>query len=390
MNKNVNEVDIRLLRKRRKRRKRLLKFFLLLLLGFAVFTVYMLRDSWYPKLEGIGSRFESVKTNGSDLASGNFPLSISGGIEYQTGEINGCLAILSDAYLYIYDCKGNLYDERQHAYANPMMRTAGKKALIYESGGNRFRVESRAKTVYTKKIDDSIIFARISENGYTAVVTNSENYICHIAVFDESGNEIYGRDCVERVTDLDFSDDGSGCVISTCEAVNGVLCSKIVSISFDSKEDKWSSEYTDNLSLKVNYDGDNVFVIGDTKCAYYDSNGNIAYTYEYSGEIADWDFSENKAVMLFENRSKRRSYVMSIDSSNKNPSVIEFSDNSEKCVRIVGDKICVLNKDGVTRYNFDGKGEKNISPEGSYEKIIYIDDYIFLLGYDRIDRTDYE
>lgn len=73
--------------------------------------LYSKRDVWFPKLEGIGSRFQSVKSNG-ELAEGNFPLSISGGIDYQTGNLNGYLAILSDAYLYIYNDNGELYEER--------------------------------------------------------------------------------------------------------------------------------------------------------------------------------------------------------------------------------------------------------------------------------------
>lgn len=389
MDNDIKDIDIVRLRKRRNRRRKLLKFSSLLILGALAVTLYVKRDDWYPKLEGIGNRFESVKSNGSNLAEGNFPLSISGGIEYQTGEINGCLAILSDAYLYIYDTDGELYDERQHAYANAVLQTAGKKALIYESGGNKFRVESRSKTVYTQKLDENIIFARLSENGYAAVVTSSENYMCHITVYDETGNEIYGRDCVERIIDLAFSSDGKGCVIATCEAVDGAMCSKFISISFDSKEDNWTSEYMDTLCLKMYCGSDKLFVIGDDKCAYYDSEGSMVYSYEYPSDISDWDFSDDKVVMLFENNSKRHSYITSLDSVNMTPSVIDFTDNSEKCVRLINGKICVLNKDGVTRYDFTGGGESNISTEGSYDKFISIDDYIFLLGYDRIDRTDY-
>ena len=390
MDYNIKDIDIVRLRKRRNRRKKLLKLLAFVLLVSSVAAFYVKRDDWYPKLEGIGNRFESVKSNGGNLAKGNFPISISGGIDYQTGEINGYLAILSDAYLYIYDCDGDLCDERQHAYANAMLQTAGKKVLIYESGGNRFRIESRSKTIYQKKLENNIIFARLSENGYAAVITSSDNYTCRLTVFDESGNEIYNRDCIERVTDLSFSPGANGCILSTCEAVDGVMCSKIISVSFNSKSDNWTSEYIDTLCLNVYYGEKKVFVIGDTKCAYYDNNGSLLYSYEYPSSIADWDYSENKAVMLFENKSKRHSYVTFIDGDKMEPSVIEFQDNSQKCIRFIEDRICVLNKDGVTKYNYNGGGEQNISSEGSYDSFIYIDDYIFLLGYDRIDRTDYD
>ena len=69
---------------------------------------------------------------------------------------------------------------------------------------------------------------------------------------------------------------------------------------------------------------------------------------------------------------------------------MEFNDNSAKCIRIIDEHICVLGKDGIMQYNFSGGGDKKISSEGSYEKMISIDDYIFLLGYDRIDRIDYK
>ena len=154
----------------------MVKFSAVLVLVAIVLGLYLNRDVWVPKLEGIGGKFHSVKSG--ELSGGNFPLSVSGGIDYQVAELNGYLAILSDAYFYIYTDDGDLYDERQHAYANAMLQTAGKKALIYESGGNKFRIDNKRKNIYTKKMEQTIIFARISENGNVAVVTNSDSYVC--------------------------------------------------------------------------------------------------------------------------------------------------------------------------------------------------------------------
>ena len=226
MDRYTRDVDIVLLRKRKKRRRQLSKFTAFMFIVGTAVMLYSKRDVWFPKLEGIGSRFQSVKSNG-ELAEGNFPLSISGGIDYQTGNLNGYLAILSDAYLYIYNDNGELYEERQHAYSNAMLQTAGKKAMVYESGGNRFRVESRSKIIYSKKLEDNIIFARLSDDGRAAVITSSETYICRLIVYDESGEEIYTRNCVERVTDLAFNEKATGCVLATADAGGGYVYSKI-------------------------------------------------------------------------------------------------------------------------------------------------------------------
>ncbi|MBS1325028.1 MAG: hypothetical protein HP044_03765 [Oscillospiraceae bacterium] len=68
--------------------------------------------------------------------------------------------------------------------------------MIYESGGNKFRIDNKRKNLYTKKMEQNIIFARISENGNVAVITTSDTYICKLTVFDDSGEEIYSRNCV--------------------------------------------------------------------------------------------------------------------------------------------------------------------------------------------------
>ncbi|MCU6719393.1 DUF5711 family protein [Porcipelethomonas ammoniilytica] len=390
MEKNIKDVDIVILRRRRKRRRQMAKFIAFILLASIIFGLYVKRDVWFPKLEGIGSRFQSVKSSGGELSGENFPLNISGGIDYQVGNLNGYLAILSDAYIYIYTEDGELYEERQHAYANAMLQTSGKKALIYESGGNKFRIDNKRKNLYTKKMEQNIIFARISENGNVAVITTSDTYICKLTVFDDSGEEIYSRNCVERVIDLTFNEDGTGCILATSDAADGEIISKIISVSFDSKKDKWTSDALNTMCLKTYYDRNGILVLGDTKCAYYSNNGELLTSYDYPSSLVDWDYRDGKIAMLFENEIKRQNYFTTIDSEKREPNQNEFSNSSANCIRISGGQVLILSKEGIIKYDFNGGGEKNISSESAYEKFILIDNYIFLLGYDRIDRIEYK
>lgn len=390
MEKNIKDVDIVILRRRRKRRRQMAKFIAFILLASIIFGLYVKRDVWFPKLEGIGSRFQSVKSSGGELSGENFPLNISGGIDYQVGNLNGYLAILSDAYIYIYTEDGELYEERQHAYANAMLQTSGKKALIYESGGNKFRIDNKRKNLYTKKMEQNIIFARISENGNVAVITTSDTYICKLTVFDDSGEEIYSRNCVERVIDLTFNEDGTGCILATSDAADGEIISKIISVSFDSKKDKWTSDALNTMCLKTYYDRNGILVLGDTKCAYYSNKGELLTSYDYPSSLIDWDYRDGKIAMLFENEIKRQNYFTTIDSEKREPNQNEFSNSSANCIRISGGQVLILSKEGIIKYDFNGGGEKNISSESAYEKFILIDNYIFLLGYDKIDRIEYK
>lgn len=384
------DVDIVSLRKKQKRRRQFTKFLIFAIVAAFGITAYMKVDDWFPKLEGLGSRFQSVKSSKGELSTGNFPLSISGGIDYQVGDLNGYLAILSDAYLYIYDSDGDLYEERQHAYANAMLQTGEKKLLIYESGGNNFRVDSRRKNLYNRKLEDNIIFARISSSGKVAVITNSDTYVCKLTVFDEDGVEIYSRNCVERVIDVAFGSSGNGCILATADASNGEFTSKLISVSFDSKDDKWASESINTLCLKTYYDENGIFVIGETKCAYYNEKGQQEMSYDYPSTLVDWDYCDMGAALLFENEKKRYSYFTSISSSNKKINEKEFSNSGVKCIKFRDKNVLIMNKEGINRYGFDGSEETNISSENSYERFINLDDYIFLLGYDKIYRIEYK
>lgn len=383
------DIDIVSLRRKRKRRRQFTKFMIFVIIATLGITAYIKIDDWFPKLEGIGSRFQSVKSSKGELSEGNFPLSISGGIDYQVGDLNGYLAILSDAYLYIYNQDGDLYEERQHAYANAMLQTGNKKILIYESGGNNFRVDSKRKNLYSRKLENNIIFARISDSGKVAVITTSDTYVCKLTVFDEDGIEIYSRNCVEMVIDMSFSSSGNECVLATSDASNGELISRLISISFDSKTDKWTSEPINTLCLKTYYDENGIFVIGETKCAYYNDKGQQQMSYDYPSMLVDWDYCDMGAALLFENETKRSSYFTTVNSSSKRINEKEFSNSGVKCIKFRNKNVLIMNKDGINRYGFDGSGETTISSENSYERFINIDDYIFLLGYDRIDRIEY-
>ncbi len=390
MERNIKDVDIVLLRKKRKRRRRFTKFFIFAVIVTLGITAYVKVDDWYPALEGIGSKFQSVKSNKENGTDEDFNISISGGIDYQLGDLNGYLAILSDAYLYIYDSDGDLYEERQHAYANALLQTSEKQALIYESGGNKFRVDSKRKKLLEKKLDNTIIFARISDNGNIAVITNSENYVCRLVVFDDTGEEIYNRNCVERVVDLSFNEAGEGCVLATSDAENGEHVTSHISESNDSKKDKWTTEAFNTLCLKTYYDENGIFLIGDKKCAYYNSKGNQEMIYDYPSTLIDWEYGPDGAALLFENETKRQSYFTTIGSKKKTANEKVLDNSGSKAIHFADKNVLVMNKDGINRYGFKGTEEKKISSENSYDDFIIIDDYIFLMGYDRIDRIEYK
>ena len=386
--KKPQNIDIVSLKKKKRRRRQMLKYGAIIAVVIIAVVIYKKKDDWFPGFDGTDATFKSVRNN--ELSDDNFPLSISGGIDYQVKNLNDDLAILSDAYFYIYDSDGDLCEERQHSYANAMMQTANRSALIYESGGTHLRVDTKHKKVFEKKLDNKILFARLSSNGNVAVVTSADTFVCKLIVFNDSGDEIYSRDCVERVMDIDFSPDGKGCVLATAYASNGSLQSKLLSVSFDSKEDNWESQPFDTMCLKTYYSEEGIFMLGEDSCAFCGLDGGINMTYDYPSTLVDWDRNDRGVALLFKNDAKRCGYFTTISVDKKTPNENIFDGSTAKCIRLADDNVLVMNDRGICKYGFKGSDPTEINNETAYDRFIIIDDHIFLLGYDRIDKAEYD
>ena len=374
---------------RMKRRKRQRQFICILLAAIIGVGLYFTRDKWYNKLRGIGEQYRTI-VNSGQLAEGNFPIEVSGGADYQLCLSGRRMILLSDTYTYYYDTDGGLLKRRQHTYTNTVLRTSGGRSLLYEQGGNDLSVENEDQVFYTKTFSkNQIFFARLSEEGYTAVVTTSENYSCELVVYDKRGEVIYTRQCIEMVSDLSFIDGSKGCMLSYISAENGQLVTKVQKISFSEKNEQWTSPGLNTFGLSVCGYENGAFVLGMDACGYVDGSGQISSYYSYDGEFVS-GASENGNSAVIVNNEDRRKYVMALFSgADAEALVIELEEPSID-VTIYEDLAYVMCQGKIMAYDFNGGLRSVASVSDSYTGFVRSDDHIFLKGYNKIDRIDYE
>ncbi len=374
---------------RKRRRKRLRRLLIILLVAALGTGLYFTRDKWYNKLRGIGEQYRTIVNTGQ-LAEGNFPIEVSGGADYQLVSSGKKMIVLSDTYTYFYDTDGNLLKRRQHTYTNTVLRAAGGKALLYENGGNEFSVENEEQILYEKNFaDKQILFARISEEGFTAVVTTSENYSCELEVYDKRGNGIYKRQCIEKVSDVSFINGSKGCVLSYISAENGQLVTNVQEINLSEKGEKWTSPGLNTLGLEVCGFGNGAFVLGTDACGYVDSSGQISSYYSYDGELVA-GASENGNSAVIVNNDDRRKYIMAIFTGcDSEPLIVELSEPSVD-VAIYEDLAYVMCQGNIKAFDFNGGLRSIAEVSDSYTGFVRNQEHIFLKGYNKIDRIDYE
>lgn len=380
--------DIVDIKNRKKRRKRLLKFLIFLLLVVLGAVLYFTKDIWYNKLRGIGEQYRTI-VNSGQLAEGNFPLEISSGADYQLRSSGKNIIVLSDTYTLYYDTEGNLIRKRQHNYTNSVLSTAGERTLIYESSGNKLTVEDSETEVYSKQFDNNILVARLSSEGYTGVVTTSDNYSCEIFVYDKKGTFVYGRQCMERVTDLSFTAESKGCIITYIEAESGKLVTGVQSLDFSQNDELWTSPGLNTFGIGV-YSFDNgAFVLGYDACGYVDQGGLITSYYQYDGDMQGGASSGGKSAVIINNDDRRKYIAALFDGGTSDPMIIEL-DEPAVDVEVRDGLAYVLTQGHMMAYDFTGGLRSTADVSDSYTGFVKNGGHVFLKGYNKVDRIDYE
>ncbi len=376
----ANLEDVIQARRRLKRRKQLIAGIFILAAVMAAMLIYSKREQIFSGIEKIGT----TPANLSAETDGEFLLTISGGIDYHAELINHSLFLLCDKYLYIYNASGTLISSRQHAYSNAVMLTSQSRALTYSFGGTHFRIDTQKKMIYESQTEQPILFASLSEKGYAAVVTESEAYACRLSVFDAKGKVIYTRDCVERLTDVSFTENG--CIFSTIGAENGDLITTVQSIRFDDSGLQWTTQPLQSLCVHIYaLKNGGAFVIGDTKAAYYDNTGTLVNVFDYNGTLLDYDVSGEKGAVLLKNEERRQSVLLLFSADTAAPASVTF-DKICKTVKIYDNTVCLLDAGLIRSYSFMGTELSVLEIEDAYEKILKNGKYFYLLGYDTIRR----
>ncbi|MCR5717758.1 MAG: DUF5711 family protein [Oscillospiraceae bacterium] len=382
----ANNVDLVLERNKRKRLRRFVKvgiFAFFILIG--VF-IYKMRDVWFPHLEGFGTRYQNnVTRNENAEAEGEFELNVSGGVDYHADFVKNDLFILCDKYLYIYGSDGMLSDSRQHAYSNAVMKACGTRALTYSSSGTSFRLDGTNGMIYEAQTEKPIFFGVLSEDGMAAIVTESETYACHLNVFDVSGKLLYSRECVERLADVSFCENG--CIFATISASGGDLMTALTYITFDSNDVVWESSPIETLcyELYAMPDG-SAYIIGDDMVAYYSSTGALAGSYDYNAEIVDFACGNERVAVILQNEQRRRSTLLLFSDHSAAPQTVSL-DIAAKSVILDTETAYLLGAGQVRTYAFSGDLLGTLTVKDAYDRILKYGKYFYLLGYDKINRV---
>ncbi len=388
--------DISELRKKRKAKQTknlLIKVFIVLLITGVVVVAVATHERWYPYLKNAMTQIPEniADRDAAVLAEGRFPIRVEGGMGYQLMNMDGSLALLDDSKFHVYGADGKIMNESQHTFANPILCVSGSKALIYDEGGREFRLESKYKTIYSNTADDVIYLAELSRSDYAAVVTKSDKFLAQLKVYDGSGSQFFTYYSYDsRIINVTFTQGSSGCIVTTLKAENGRLMSEMIRFDFKDTEPEWVSDAVPTLAMNVHFaDDGGIVMIGDTMTACFNPDGSLKGRYIYEDPLIYYDYTDKITALLTENTDIRRTELITFSGSDCTLPIATRAEENAQKVFADGSSAYILSGNRIDVYSADGLRTGEVTLEDEYDNFCKNDKYIYLLGYDSINRIDY-
>lgn len=216
---------------------------------------------------------------------GGYPVNIAGSTVLHMADMEGSLALLNDSAFTMRNSRGEETVRRPHTYISPMMKTAGKYALVAESNGSRLSLETRSKTMWNKTMEYPIVSAAVSKNGTAAVVTEADqSYSCELFVYNSRGKQLYRLSRRLQAVDVAVSPDGRQVAVVSIAADSGDIRSylEVFRLNSNSSEPVFSKEETGMLLVAAAYLEDGrLAAVGDTALWIADPEAGTAGVFEY-------------------------------------------------------------------------------------------------------------
>ena len=250
---------------------------------------------------------------------------------------------------------------KNHNYSNPAFRCSGGRYIIYDVGGNDYRIDTLSKTLHKSTYENKIICCDISESGMYGILSESKDFLNEIAVYDRSNKEKYKYYFANKsVSDIAVSSDSK--TVSTCGfyTQDGMLTSFVYVHDLKSEEPKYKFEFNDNMLFFIRYFiNDNIVAVGDNGISILNSKTGSRKDIDYDKKILScFEFDENQGIV----------YNVLPTNSGQNGEIILIGIDGSIALKILSDikfqsisyksgKVAALSENEIYLYNVSGNLE---------------------------------
>ncbi len=268
-------------RERYQRRKRARRRFAAVVLLLAVLTGLVWLNVGTLAPQSVADRTENL-LDGMGWGKSLFPVSFNQGTFQAAVPVGNDLGVLTDTTFLLYSQNGRCLAARPQGMTDPVAVSCGSKALLYDRSGKQFRVETRFGEPFTASANEPITTAAGAQNGSFAIVTQSEDYLSELKVYDNAYKNIFQWDCAQgRILCAALNPAGNKLAAVVVGARGGALFSDIYFFRIGSAKPFAVKAYDGELLYSIRYRSDGtVSAVGESKTVFL-KDGRQTAVYDY-------------------------------------------------------------------------------------------------------------
>lgn len=379
----VDMQDFRRRRKRLKMRKRMKRLIVVLVLVIIAASVYYTRGLWVPKLEGILEKPKETIVNDGIEESGNFPIDLSEGTITGITRLDGNVVTVDNSHYTVYQSDGKMKDAVYHTLGSPIVRSAGKRMLLFDNGSDSFKLYNRNGMMFEKILDATIVYGAVASNGNVLVVTIDDKYTAKITVFDKNGSELYKWTNGDRIMDASFSSSGESFTAATFCVADGKLTSKITRVELTGDHLITVSEEIDGLVIRAEENSKgNIWAMTADKLFLVSDIGQIIGKHDFTTQPVSFDLCSDCVCAVTEQVTSGQTVISIFDAQTgtAEPKHITPEKGKVKKVKCFDSMAFVLSSEKLDAYAADSSLVSTANIKDDYTDFVYCDNAVYLLG----------
>ncbi len=175
----------------------ILGIFMFLILLFAIsiiaLSVYLKSEGYDFKTLSIKDAINYLQKNNTENSTTSMEISYSQDGSVDCKMYKDYIIILSKDGIKWYDMNGKLVQDKAMTLAQPVLRTSDKYMAVVDISGRDILFYKDKTLLWQRKLDNQIVNADISDDGYCSVVTQSKEYTSIVQVIDINGVDKYSK-----------------------------------------------------------------------------------------------------------------------------------------------------------------------------------------------------
>lgn len=287
------------------------------------------------------------------------------------------------------------YQNNQHSFANPIMKTDNDYSIIYNADATGYRIINRSSTLYSGNASYKLFDADIAANGTYALLTYGNDYLSELTVNDKDNKKQYGYSFAEYyVSNVSVNSSGTRAALSGVSAKDGGLISVIYILDFSQKTYYQKYEFEDTYIYDICYlDNDKVIAVGDNSVYHVDIDNKKLTEISYNSRVlTTYSMKRNYGVVLSlsMNPDGHECDIIAINSDGKKDSEVSTGKRILS-LDYFNEKICVLMQNDFSIYNFKGSQLYHKEVSSDSRKICFCDtNTLYILGTSNIYKINAE